>query len=475
MNPLSSDARQSLWWALAAVLAVRLVTLGLYPLTDDTEARYAEISRVMLESGEWITLQIQPEQPFWGKPPLYAWLTSASFAMFGIDEFSARLPHFLLSLVVLALLWRMVRDEKSPEEAVFALVILASTVMFFIAAGAVMTDMGLVLSTTLAMVSFWRSVRTDGGYWRWLFFASAALGLLAKGPVAVVLTVLAVGSWTLVNRRWEDLAKLPWKSGGLIATGIALPWYLAAEQRTPGFLHYFLVGEHFLRFVEPGWGGDLYGSAHQRLRGTIWWYWLLAALPWSIFVAYLVWHLSRAKTYLSFWRSPTSRCWRTYLLCWSLAPLLLFTFAGNILPTYVLPGLPAFAILFVEHYRSATATADTGIELLYWSGLAPIGMLVLLFAISIAAEPLPTERPLVSTYLKLDPDGEAPLYYENEPPMSAAFYSAGRVQPLPAQGNGHYWLATKEQGSHSPTSCRLMKAHASREYHLVLCTHTETR
>ena len=63
---------------------------------------------------------------------------------------------------------------------------------------------------------------------------------------------------------------------------LALPWYVMAEIRTPGFLQYFIVGEHFLRFVDPGWQGDLYGTAHKRPYGGIWLDWLLATMPWGL-------------------------------------------------------------------------------------------------------------------------------------------------------------------------------------------------
>src|SRR3546814_5782336 len=63
---------------------------------------------------------------------------------------------------------------------------------------------------------------------------------------------------------------------------ISLPWYVIAELKTPGFLKYFLVGEHFLRFVDAGWAGDRYGTAHARAWGAIWLDWIAASAPWSL-------------------------------------------------------------------------------------------------------------------------------------------------------------------------------------------------
>jgi 4-amino-4-deoxy-L-arabinose transferase-like glycosyltransferase len=93
---LTARERRSLILLLAAVVALRLATLGAYPLLDPTESRYAEIARKMLETGAWLMPQVDYGVPFWGKPPLSTWLSAATMAMFGVNEFAARLPSFLL-------------------------------------------------------------------------------------------------------------------------------------------------------------------------------------------------------------------------------------------------------------------------------------------------------------------------------------------------------------------------------------------
>lgn len=70
--------------------------------------------------------------------------------------------------------------------------------------------------------------------------------------------------------------------GALLTAFLAGPWYLLAELKTPGFLDYFIVGEHIRRFLDPGWTGDLYGSAHDQPKGMIWLFWLWASFPWGI-------------------------------------------------------------------------------------------------------------------------------------------------------------------------------------------------
>ena len=96
--------REWLWLAvLLAAAVVRLATLPTYPLNDTTEARYAEIGRLMVVSDDWVTPRIELGTPFWGKPPLSFWLTALSFSLFGLSEFAARLPSLLLMLATAGL------------------------------------------------------------------------------------------------------------------------------------------------------------------------------------------------------------------------------------------------------------------------------------------------------------------------------------------------------------------------------------
>ena len=91
------------WGLIFASLGIRLLLLGSYPLMDQTESRYAEIPREMLVLGDWVTPRLDPVTPFWGKPPLSFWATALSYRIFGVSEFTARLPSFLFSVGVLFL------------------------------------------------------------------------------------------------------------------------------------------------------------------------------------------------------------------------------------------------------------------------------------------------------------------------------------------------------------------------------------
>lgn len=350
--PGSEDAvsKRLIAGLLFAVLAIRLLAMAVYPVMDTTEARYAEISRLMIDSGDWVVPQFQPGVPFWGKPPLFAWLTAGSFKLLGLSEFAARLPHFLLGLASLWLVCRCQREFGPDRRPWLAMLILASTPLFFVSSGAVMTESGLLFSTTLAMTAFWLGTRPESASrqrtrWGLLFFAALGVGLLAKGPIAVVLTGLPVVTWMLAGRQWQRLLYLPWLPGLLLLAVVALPWYLAMERHSPGFFQYFIVGEHILRFIQPGWQGDLYGNAHSEAPGMIWLLWFQATALWGVLMAFITGRYALVCLRNRKWSAPGLSNWQRYLLCWMLAPMVFFSFSGNILWTYVITGLPAFALL----------------------------------------------------------------------------------------------------------------------------------
>ena len=435
-------ARERAWlaWFVVAVVALRTVTLGAYPLMDTTESRYAEIARKMLETGNWLTPQFDYGVPFWGKPPLSTWLSAISMAVFGVNEFAARLPSLAMLAGCGALVYALAAQRGGRDQALWTLALYAATAMVFVAAGAAMTDPALMLGTTLSMAGFWFAVngperhRRTAGY---VFFAGLCVGLLAKGPVAAVLVLLPVGAWTLRTRSlasaWQ---RLPWVSGSVLALALAGAWYWAAERATPGFLEYFFVGEHWKRFVEPGWTGDLYGAAHSHPRAWIWPLWIASALPWS--VGALV-----AISRKGFWRRDALRAfaadpWRVYFALWAVAPMVFFTPARNVLITYVLPGLPAFALLLGETWRpdggqrsgslEGTILRPAVVRALAAGAAVPAVFVVGLVLLHGTLETQRSQKALVRAYAMQRPGSESPLVYYHDRPDSAQFYALGAAQ-----------------------------------------------
>jgi len=429
---LASTGR--VWLALSVLLVLRLVSLALYPLTDNTEARYAEIGRVMWSLGDWVTPWFDYGVPFWGKPPLSFWATASSFGIFGVNEFAARLPHYLAGLGVGYLVWGWAA-QRTRQEAMLVAALLAGSSLMLLSSGAVMTDMTLLVGITLAMRGFWLGLHGNAVVQKregWLFFAGLAVGLLAKGPLVLVLAGLPIGVWAIWERALARVWRgLPWVRGSVLLLLLVVPWYALAESRTPGFLNYFLIGEHWHRFVTPGWAGDLYGSAHKAAHGTIWLYAWVALLPWSLVLPIAAWR----------WRKPgpvmpapsLEKSLVLYWFLWALTPAVFFTMAGNILWTYMLPALPAAALLGARWL--ATLTDQRSVHHLIAGSLWL--MSTLLFGL-VAGLNLPlahdwhsTQR-LVTQYEvqqrqeNSHQTGTQLIFYPQRP-NSAAFYSGGRA------------------------------------------------
>lgn len=453
MRPSYLQSYQALWLAVATLLLLRLASLGFYPVMETTEARYAEIGRLMAELNDWVTPWYDYGEPFWAKPPASLWATALSINIFGVSEFSVRLPHWVASILIGVLVW-VQTTRRSRQEAAYATALLAGSLLFTGSAGAVMTDMWLVLGTTAAMTGFWLSMSTHAAERRagkWLLFPGLALGLLAKGPIAIVLCGLPLTIWVLWEGRLKSVwHNIPWIRGLLLTFALTAPWYILAEQRTPGFLQYFLVGEHWNRFIASGWQGDLYGKAHALPRGSIWIFLLIASLPWAILLPATAWLTRKTKPASSLESNDDRALWR-YLLLWALAPCVFFSFSGNILATYVLPGMPALALLCAgwvsRNLQPATATR----ALLTGVGLTALMLIATLTTLELqGADDHKTAKGLVRD-MRLHRQADEPLIYmSRNRPYSAGFYLQGPVvyEPDPLKlaemvGKRHVFIATR--------------------------------
>jgi len=425
-----------LFYFIVAAGLARLLSFPFYPLMDTTEARYAEIARIMVETGDLVTPWFDYGVPFWGKPPLSFWITAASFKLFGINEFAARFPHWLAGLLVVWIVWGMpaLRDHK---EKLFVSALLVGAALFYVSAGMVMTDMALVLGTTLIMRGFWGALFGDPSISRresCLIFVGLTIGLLAKGPIAVVLSAAPLGLWVLftghIKLTWQ---RIPWVWGLVFSMLLTMPWYVLAEVRTPGFINYFIVGEHFQRFITPGWKGDLYGKAHQNPYGTIWLYYLANVLPWTVLLPVIAWESRKDSRKDSSRSAPADRqdkLFFWYFLLWGIMPAVFFTFAGNIVWAYVLPGIPALAIICGRWL--AGLSMENKIRHYLQGGLVFTSLLAWGFIISVPLSNRDDERsakPLVQRYQAMQVVGE-PLIYFGVRPFSAAFYTQGKAQEI---------------------------------------------
>ena len=402
------------FFLLLVLIAIRGIINYLLPLMDKTEARYAEIARIMVETNNWILLQIDYNVPFWAKPPLSTWLTAISMKVFGLHEFFIRLPYLITTLLIILFISRYDKIENK----IFFLTPLILLLMpeFYLHGGVVSTDTILNFSIILVMLSFWETtIKEPGSKWWYGFFIGIGLGLLSKGPIILILTIPPIFIWLLFYK--DELIKLkkaPILSGLSLTILISFPWYYLTELNSPGFVDYFVYGEHFKRFFDSQWKGDLYGFAKQQPFGIIWLFSIIAIFPWSILI------ISRFRKII---KEAYRNKWVCFLVSWMLFTPIFFTFSSSLIHTYTLP-VAAPAALLVSHFWSEFKFKKYYIfvpTLLYLVSLPVLYSGVISETINKNCDKELVQNKLVSDYS---------LFYLNYKSFSSQFYSLGSIKMI---------------------------------------------
>ena len=356
------------WLALAAVSAVALVWfcgLELRSLVSPDEGRYADIAREMLDSGDWITPRLNGLKYF-EKPPLQYWATAAAFALFGADEWTARLWPALtgfLGIVVTAL----AAARLAPAvPATLTVLMFAGCWGYFVGAQFLTLDMGLTFFLTGAMLAFLLS-RAPGAPpaaergWMLVAWAAMALAVLSKGLVGVVLPALVLAVYVAIERDWALLRRLHWVPGLAVFVAIAAPWFVLVQRHNPEFLWFFFVHEHFERYLLP-----------YHHRPGPWWYFapvlLIGLLPWT---PRLPGAVARG------WAAPAAGGMRIdrFLIVWAAVVTVFFSVSESKLPGYVLPAFPALLLLIARNAplrdRSVATSFAAGCALFVFAAAVP--------------------------------------------------------------------------------------------------------
>lgn len=336
---LRGDTRR---WIVGATIAVAIglwfATLGIRVLFNPDEGRYAEIPREMAASGDWVTPRLNGIKYF-EKPPLQYWATVIAYKAFGLNEWSVRLWPALTALFAVGLVWLAGARLFGRKQGRYAVMVLLSSPYFVVFGHIATLDMGVTAFLTLTLVSFLMHQAAPAGTTRrdvWLLamWIGMALAILSKGLIGMVLPVGALIFYTLLSRdlsSWKGLRPI---SGCTIVLAIAAPWFVLVSLRNPEFPGFFFIHEHFQRFTS---------TVHQR-AGPIWYYlpiFAFALFPWLVVFADAVRAAWRKRTNPGF--NP-----QLFLVAWITSIVAFFSVSGSKLPGYVLPVMPAAALLIGE-------------------------------------------------------------------------------------------------------------------------------
>jgi len=366
--------------------------LGAFGLIGADEPRYAQVAREMLERREWITPTLGGH-PWLEKPPLYYWQAMFTYSIFGVSDITARLPSALDATLLVIAVYVFFRKFRRGVE-VDAALIAASCAGIIGYARAASMDMPLAAAFTMAMLAWWAWRESERRIYLAAFYICFALGMLAKGPVAPFLAVVILLIFAAASGAWRVILRTLWAPGILLFSVIALPWYIAVQVRNPQFFREFILEHNLARFST--------GLYHHP---EPFWYYLpvtaLALAPWIVFVA-----AAGMESVRTWWAERKSI--RTepdlelefgiFACCWLLVPLLFFSISQSKLPGYILPAIPAGAVLLADYllrYFEYEQPASRWLAVLHaLVASAPI-VPALLVGYIVMKHKLPGGRPLV--------------------------------------------------------------------------------
>jgi len=318
--------------AFAAVLF--LSDIWSYKEFVRAESYFALGSRLMIEQGDWLMPHAPDELPL-NKPPLTYWLIGISYKLFGVNYGSARLPSFLAALLVLAIVYSLGVRLNGKRAGLISVAMLASSFLFLSFARMAMTDMLLTFCVTGSLACFIFALSDRGSQPTSLVllgYVALALGVLAKGPVAIILVAVPIGLEMGFRRKHADLKKLRLLPGLVLFVLIAAPYFLFVyAQAGAAPLRFFFFGENLQRFT-----GHVYGASGRPI-----WFELAAFFsdfaPWSILIFVALWF---------YWRGRIKKSNVARLVClWLGSAIVLFSLSSFKLDYYLLPAMPASALI----------------------------------------------------------------------------------------------------------------------------------
>lgn len=379
----------------AAVLALMLLVLAatawMRPLMLPDEGRYVGVAWEMMRSGDWLVPTLNG-LPFFHKPPLFYWITAGSMSLFGLNEWAARLSSVAGAGLGAFSVWLFLRRWCGERLANLTAVALLAQPLYFLGGQFANLDMLVAgcITATIALGAHAALCIDRGRPWRAALagaWAMAALGLLAKGLIGIVIPGGVLLLWLLLLRRWRLIGRLLWWPGLLVFAAVGVPWFWAMQQRFPDFLHYFFVVQHFQRFAATGFN-------------NAWPFWfypavlVLASLPW---LPWLIGHLKGHSIQTA--PGADGRAVRLLMLCWFLLVLLFFSIPASKLVGYIFPAVPPLAALMAMgflRWRAAESRKRKG----WWFSLLASVALNLAVVIGIAIQQSGTVRGLGGTLAK---------------------------------------------------------------------------
>lgn len=310
-----------------SLLFLTSLGLGDRPYLNPSEARYIEIPRQMLVTGDWLTPRINGV-PYFEKPPLFFWMQAVVMKFFGTNEWAGRTVSALLSTFTALLTYTCGRMLYGRLAGLLAACILSTSILGFALARMPGLDLPLTFFTTLCLTAFLISPHlAKPRYGYWTMAAASALAVMSKGLVGAVLPGLIIAAWLTHTRKWPTIRRMHLPTSATIFLAIAMPWHLMMQYQHPGFFDFYVMHEHFDRFTT---------DSHNRTAP--WFFFVLIGLaglmPWLGLLPQSLKNLH-----------PKTNSQNLFLLLWIVIPLIFFSCSHSKLTGYIFPIFPPLSML----------------------------------------------------------------------------------------------------------------------------------
>ena len=324
--------------------------LGSTGLVDETPPLFASAGRAMSHSGDWLTPKVNGIFRF-DKPPFYYWLMAIFYSIPAnenwdeLGSLSARLPSALSALFLMMMIADTVfcstQDSKDKIQlSLVASLSFALSPLIIIWSRTAVSDSLLCATLGISLLSFWRKISSENKricIIPWLFLA---IGILTKGPVALIIIFTTLLSFLLTHKNWKKLLlKINPGKGLLITFFISSPWYFIQFLNNGNVFWDNFFGYHNLK---------RYTSVVNNHAESWWFYFfilILASLPFSIFLIHGIVDTFKELIKKIEIRSENSNSLCIFSLCWLISVFIFFSFSATKLPSYWIPAIPAASIL----------------------------------------------------------------------------------------------------------------------------------
>ncbi len=335
LNKIKQTETRAFWmdlfWLTLLFAPIYFLFLGNRPFATPDEARYVEIPREMLATGDWITPRLNGVKYF-EKPPLLYWIEAAFQYAFGLKEWVMRLPIVLFGLTGILSTYAFGQRVFNRQVALYSAFILGSSCIYFVMSRLIILDMAVSLFVTLSLFCFYIAQQETTGEKRRIFYALftvfCALGVLTKGIMALAVPGVVIILWATYSRRWRAIFPAYLPSNLILFLAIAAPWHILASLKTPEFAYKYFIVEHVLRYAT---------KIHLRHQ-PVWFF-----IP-IIIGGFIPWSALFIPAFAKAFRERYMHV-NAFLLIWAAFVFVFFSISQSKLIPYILPLFPPIALL----------------------------------------------------------------------------------------------------------------------------------